>query len=451
MDFIDVCAFMFFLGFFVFIGLYKSPTPKTDEAYLFSRRNTSYLSLTACLVMSELNTATLLAFSSLGYLSGRSALKLPLIFLFGLLFYAVSVAKKWKSFNGSSVASLFTKTYGSSLGKLTSICLILATVGFSSVYVRSLCLIFTPIFPSISSFWLSIFFVSLSFLSAFRGGLVSIIRTDFLSGFFAMLFFPLIAYLTWQVDAKASFEPIHQVGDDFVFSLILLTMFTYILAPWYGQKIFCAKSPKTAYWSVISASFIVPFLYGCAIFSTICFRERGFISSSIETAFPELIKQILPSGLRGLGFALLFMLSATTLSSIWSALTSMWVSDFLSKKIEHSRKIQGVLVSFCFAVISLILANVFVDAIFDKLILANIPIAALSFALFSAFYSKNPSKNAAYISIFIGLFAAIYSYLLFGENYTWYWTVWGIPLSFIGGGCVSFFETRLLPLKDAPF
>jgi len=46
----------------------------------------------------------LIAFSSLGYYAGIRALLLPLIFLIAISFYAVVVAKKWKEFDGSSVA-----------------------------------------------------------------------------------------------------------------------------------------------------------------------------------------------------------------------------------------------------------------------------------------------------------------------------------------------------------
>ena len=84
----------------------------TTDDYLLAGRHTKLFPLVATLVMTGFNTSTLLSFSSMGYLAGYWALTLPLVFLFGLLFYAISVAKKWKGFNGLSVAHYFAERYG---------------------------------------------------------------------------------------------------------------------------------------------------------------------------------------------------------------------------------------------------------------------------------------------------------------------------------------------------
>ena len=57
--------------------------------------------------MTEFNTSTLLAFSAAGYTAGPMALALPLVFLVGLAFYTLTVAREWKRFNRLSVAELF--------------------------------------------------------------------------------------------------------------------------------------------------------------------------------------------------------------------------------------------------------------------------------------------------------------------------------------------------------
>ena len=79
--------------------------------------------------MTEFNTATLIAFSSAGYYARWWAISLPCVFLIGLLFYASTVAKKWKLFNGISVAAYFSQRYGRDVGILAAIILFTAMTG----------------------------------------------------------------------------------------------------------------------------------------------------------------------------------------------------------------------------------------------------------------------------------------------------------------------------------
>ena len=95
---------------------------------------------------------------------------------------------------------------------------------------------------------------------------------------------------------------------------------------------------------------------------------------------------------------------------------------------------------FAFAVISWILGNIFVDKILNKLILANIPIAALSFSLLAGFYWEKASRRGAIISISLGLAWGVGCYLYLGEEggYTWFYGVWNLII-FVSGIIGSFF------------
>jgi len=50
--------------------------------------------------------------------------------------------------------------------------------------------------------------------------------------------------------------------------LVVLTMFTYISAPWYSQKIFSAENPNVAYKAVGIAAVLVFLLYGFPVLAT---------------------------------------------------------------------------------------------------------------------------------------------------------------------------------------
>ncbi len=70
-----------------------------SEDYYAVGKSLGIFALTETLVMTELNISTLIAFLSLGYLYGFSALSLGMIFLISLLFYSFAAAKKWKNFD----------------------------------------------------------------------------------------------------------------------------------------------------------------------------------------------------------------------------------------------------------------------------------------------------------------------------------------------------------------
>ena len=389
--------------------------------------------------MTEVNTSTLLAFAGLGYIGGGYALFFPLVFLVGLIFYALTVAKKWKELDASSVTELFINRYGKKLGYFASIYLIVAMMGFTATYVKSITLIFSPLFPNISPFMLTGGFVFITLFMTLRGGLIAIIRTDIVSFLLMSITLPLLLFFTYREAPNISIysHPLFENASTllpprFIISLIILTMFTYILAPWYGQKIFSAKSSKVAFSSVLLAAFLVFVFYGIGVIATSLLRISGAQLASPDQAIPYLIHNYLPIGCKGLAYAVLLSICATTLAGIWNAMSSMILADFWKKSTTPNNYKRGLWLTLFFAICSFFMGNLLIDRILDKLILANIPIAALSFALIGGFYYKKTSPFGAALSIFTGLAIGIGSYLYFGEEgcYTWYWACYGIPLIF---------------------
>jgi Na+/proline symporter len=433
---LDYLVLILFSLSLLVIGISK--VSQTESSYLLADRRTGLFALIATLVMTELNTATLISFAASGHAAGFWGLILPSIFLIGLLFYAFTVAKKWKAFNGLSVAAFFSQRYGKDVGRFASLTLLTSMAGFSATYIKSLVILFSPFFPHLSEWTISSLLVIIPLIMTFRGGLVSVIYTDIFSFVVTFIFFPLMAFFSWQ-SHYLEIPSLHVILNEgsqvapvwFITSLIILTMFTYILAPWYGQKIFAAQTEQVAYVAVLFAAFLVFFLYACAILTTIPLREANLPNP--DYALPFAILR-LPEGLRGLGYGILFAASATTLTGVWGAMTAMVVEDFFYRKSSNNIK-RAFLITLCMAVFSYLISNLLVDRILEKLILANIPVAALSFALLGGFHWKKSSRFGAYCSIFVGLICGAGSYIYWGEEggYTWYWTIGGIPLIFLSG------------------
>lgn len=439
MENLNLILFIAFISFIILIGIFSTRQVRTTNQYLLANRKTRLFALIATLVMTELNTSTLLAFSAVGYSASWWGLTLPLVFLIGLIFYALTVAKRWKQWNGISVARYFAERYGRDVGYLAAGILFLAMLGFTATYVKSLTLIFVPIFPTLSPWLLSAFLIMVIFLMTLRGGLIAIIRTDVISFIVMLLFFPALVYFAAKLPAITTVPPLDLqqmqtiLPPRFVLSLIVLTMFSYILAPWYGQKIVAAHAEKIAYWAVMVAAVLIFILYGIGIVATNILRTKGIVLLQPESAVPYLIHTAFPAGFQGLAYGALFCIAATTLSGVWSAMVALLVGHVA---VEMKRPLLlSVILTVCCALLSYLGANLFVDQILNKMILANIPVVALSFALLAGFYWRKASRVGVYASVIVGLVWAIGCYVVYGDQgmYTWYWALYGVPLIFVAG------------------
>lgn len=442
-----------FLGFLLVItfcaagGIWQAGKVKTKSAYLVANRHTGLGALVATLVVTELNTSTLLSFSSVGFFAGDWALILPFVLLVGLTFYSLTVAKKYREFNALSVAEVFLKKYGPSYARVVSLCLVTSMLGLSSTYVRSFSLFFAPLLR-INMWLLSLIMIIAVLTFTVRGGLRSIIRSDIITFIVALFFLPLVFY--WTLNFNESF-PVAAISfaagrealtPNFVLSLIILTSSTYILAPWYGQKILSAKNAKVAYWSVAICAIFVFALYGLLVLSCSLLQKKGIELKSPENALPFILSNVVPIGARGVGYALIFCIAATTLAGAYSAITTMIMSDFLIPSYFNIK--YPIIITLIIASISYFLANIIDDNIFNTIIVANIPIFALSFGLLAAFYWPRVTSVGAYASTVVGLVWGLFCYAYFGieGHYTIYWIFLGLPLVFGSGVSVSLYSAK---------
>ena len=424
------------------------------EEYLVANRSLGLLPLAATLVMTEFNTSTLLAFSATGYQAGPMAVALPLVFLIGLGFYTVTVARAWKRFDRLSVVELFAARYSPALGRLVSVLLIAAMIGFSATYLTSLTLLLVPWTGPADPWLVSAGIAIVTLLVVLRGGLAAVVRTDIV-GFLLTIGLVGALYLQSRAGVEvAPFPALQRTVDPvaqwahpalpfrFVTTLIVLTCFTYIAAPWYGQKIFAARNERVAVAAVAIAAVLVFLLYGLTVLAAAGFRTRGGTLTDPQLVVPAMITAWLPEGARGLGVGVLIVASLTTLSGVWSAMTAMVSADFGWVRAGSLPVQRPVTVGF--ALICWLGANLLGHDILDRLILANIPVAALAFALLAGFHWKGATTAGAWASIVAGVGWGVGCYLLVGEagGYTWPWAMYGIPLVFVTGIAGSLLSAR---------
>lgn len=452
----DVLGFCFVCALLAWQGGRRA---RQDDEFLVAGRSVGLFPLVATLVMTEFNTSTLLAFAAAGYRAGPMALALPFVFLVGLGFYTVTVARAWKRFNRLSVAEFFAARYSPALGRLASAMLLLAMTGFSATYVKSLTLLAMPLAPHVPFVLLSALLTAGVLVVVLPGGLLSVVRSDVVSFIITLVVLPTLLVIGLSIagrhgglasvfpPAQLTFSPVAQWTNPilpyrFVSTLIVLTCFTYIAAPWYGQKIFAARSERTAIAAVAWAAVLVFVLYGVMVLAAASLRVVAPGLADPQAAVPVMVTSWLPAGLRGIGFATLFAAALTTLSGVWTAMGAMVAADFGWKGARHMRLQRRIVVGF--AVASWLGGTFLVDDILNRLILANIPVAALAFALLGGFHWRRATTAGAWASIAVGFAWGVGCFLLVGEagGYTWPWAIYGIPLIFATGILVSLATSR---------
>lgn len=448
---LDIIAFGAFLLLLAGAGWRRA---SSAASFTVASRELSLFPLVATLVMTEFNTSTLLAFAAAGYGAGPMAVALPAVFLVGLLFYTLTVARAWKRFNRLSVAELFTVRYSRGVGRTASALLLLAMTGFTATYVKSLAVLFTPLAPA----WLPVPLLAailslVVLLSVLPGGLVSIVRADVVAFLATIVVLPLLLVLGMKQSALAgglaaafpesqrTLNPVAQWNSAvlpmrFVSTLMVITCFTYIAAPWYGQKIFAARTTTIAFRAVGLSALLVFVLYGAVVLAAAHLRASAPLLADPQLAVPTMVLRWLPQGLRGFAYAVLFGAALTTLAGVWSAMATMIAADFGGAALATVGAQRRLLVVL--AISSWLGATFLVDQILDRLILANIPVAALSFALLAGFHWPRATTAGAWASMIVGVAWGVGCYLYVGEagGYTWPWAMYGVPLIF-GVGIVT--------------
>jgi Na+/proline symporter len=145
----------------------------------------------------------------------------------------------------------------------------------------------------------------------------------------------------------------------------------------------------------------------------------------------------LPAGVRGVGFAVLLAAAFTTLAGVWTAMGAMVAADFGGRDARHTHAQRWIVAVF--ALLSWLGSVFLVDDILNRLILANIPVAALAFALLAGFYWPRATAAGAWASVLVGVSWGVGCFLVVGESggYTWPWAMYGFPLIFATGIAVS--------------
>ncbi len=311
-------------------------------------------------------------------------------------------------------------------------------LGFGANFIHSITVCLEIIFPTYPKALVTFVACSIMFTITINSGLRSIIKIDKISFVLCIILFVFLGihFFSFHHASTIVVNPQHKLPLSFALSLAILTCFTYILSPWYGQKVFSAKTSKVAFYAMLTTAILVSLFYLIAILTTANFAQDLNLNNS-DLALAHIIATELPLSTEIGFYIILFLIATTTIAALWNTMTSVIFVHSSYKKTTNSNRLLVIGI----AILSYLIAVFFIDQILDKMLLFNIPIAALSFSLLYRFYGKKKNLIGAILSTSVGIVVAIILYLIFDqESFVFYWAFLCIPLVFITGFLCSFIK-----------
>lgn len=130
-------------------------------------------------------------------------------------------------------------------------------------------------------------------------------------------------------------------------------------------------------------------------------------------------------------------------------MAAMVAADFGWREGRPIAQQRGVVAGFAAA--SWLGGAFLVDDILNRLILANIPVAALAFAQLAGFHWPRANAAGAWVGVVVGFVWGVGIFMVVGEagGYTWPWAMYGMPIIFVTGIIVSLLTPAVAPGRQA--
>lgn len=467
---IDLAVFTAYLLGIVGFGIYKSLGVRTLSDFLVANRSLGFWVLAGTLVMTEFNPSTMVWMSGLGYLGGPSSTILAGIFIVGLGLYTVLVAKRWKRLNVTSLAELFELRYSRSLRLTASLMILFALSLFSVGYLKATSVIFAAAMGVDESTVAFLICGSVLMVTLF-GGLTSVAWTDLFSFCITVVMIPLLFALAWSgsggwgalnsayANAAAGGADEGLLSTRLVITIYMIIAWVYLLAPWYAQRMFAAKTEAVAFRAMFFSTLLVTLLYWMVIMTGSFYFvvNPGFSDEGGADAVLGLaINHWLPMGLKGLFLATVFAICQTTMSSIWNTHAAMATEDiyhgiFRRRASERERFMAAKVITAVLAVFTVLALLVFDATVREINFVGNIFFASLFFAGIGGFFWRRIGPLAAWTSIILanssGLFLYLWSrlappFLPPLQSWDYYFFVIVLPLTMIVSALVAVLEKQ---------
>ncbi len=347
MHWIDILVLALYVGFLIFIGLFRhNQSSNSPEEFILAGRSLTLPAFTATLVTTWYGG--ILGIGENTFLYGVQTW-----FIFGLPYYifatmyAFWIAPKIRSANHFSIPDHFNESFGKTAGILSAFYIFI--LSSPAPYILSMGILIQFIFHI--PFWISMVLASLfSLIYIWFGGFKAIIRTDIFQFIFMFLGFGLLLTYCWA-ESGSPLSLLNSLPEKHVTPLggntIQYVIVWFFIASWtfidpgFYQRCAAAKTPEIAqkgillsivFWGIFDALTLMTGLYAVQLISP----ENPLFS------FPLLGKNILPPLVYGIFIAGIFSTIMSTIDSLGFVNSFTFGRDIVGRLKEQSLSIKSI-------------------------------------------------------------------------------------------------------------
>ena len=338
------------LGYFVVmlaIGAFSFRRARTSDDFFVAGRQSSAWVVTGSLLATIIGGSATVGLAGRGYTMGLTGAWWILVGSVGLLCLGLFLAKKVRQHSLYTLPELVQTQYGRAMGLGSSLLIVVAWVAVTAAQIIAAGKILSVLTTGSPVLWMVIFSVVFVVYTVL-GGQKAILRTDSIQSI--VIFAGIIGAVIMVINQVGGFtglsaaigpekfafpvSPAFNTAD--LLGLLLVVGLTYVVGPDMYSRLFCAKDAATARRATLwTALLLVPLAFAIAIIGM--GAAALFPGIAPETAFPTVIRDVLPPVIGGIVLAALLcaiMSSADTV--LMSASTILAVDVFGRSKGSSS-------------------------------------------------------------------------------------------------------------------
>ncbi len=424
---------------------YRS-TKKTDSAgqYMLAGRSLGRIQAGFSLAASDIGGSSIVGATALVYAVGIAGsfwnlTAVPAFFVLGFL-----ITKRLRQMEITTVNEFMGQKYGPLVRFYTSV---LHLIGLTLMFTAQLTVSGSALQAILGIPQTLGFFISLIIVLVYTagGGLLAVVNTDVVQFVIVGASVVLVMVISLvQVGGPATlasslpsgFLDFGALGFWEPFSWMLMAFFAYGTNQHYLQRVFAAKDPKTASFSFYftGATYLVYGLVVGVIGLTMVVLLPNM--SDANAGFATMIRDLLPTGIRGLALGGLLAATLSTADSVLLSASSIFINDLYEpcSKKEHSEKhllivtrVSTIIISFAGFVCTLLFQRV-TDIVYTSTLLYG---AVVFFPLILGVMGVKIHRKAAEIALPVAFVVGCVSEFYLTRNFE---GVLGLPSNFMASG-----------------
>lgn len=387
------------------------------EEYFLAGRSLNWVSFSLTLTATWFGASSIIVLTHESFINGLSSIWIMIVPTLLTIYIFLIFSNKIRSSNAFSIPEILRESYGDFFHFFSSIVIFFYLLLLSSSQTVALGKMVSEFF-SIDYRLAVIFGVLFVFIYSFHGGLISVIRTDFIQlslifiGLFLITFFILfnspskISYFS-TLSSYELFNPF----KNFSKNILITISFTlaWFISPVVWQRIYSAKSDKDARKGLLFSSSLLLILFFLPTWIGI--TERLIISQPFpDELITFILKHQLRNYLRIIAFIAIVSAIISTLDSIMNV-SAMTLSTDIGMAILKGRKINGKFSLFLSTILIVIISIPLKNVLLALGLSSQILVCGLTVPLFFALVLKKPPVFSGILSLIGGFLYGLLSYL----------------------------------------